>query len=106
MNLIESLHKLFESTGLYNFSLGQGLMILVGLTLIYLGISKEFEPLLMLPIGFGGILANIPVAEISKLSTVTIADGSVLTILGGFLGQIYGFGVESGLFPLLIFLLP
>ncbi|MCP4151041.1 MAG: sodium ion-translocating decarboxylase subunit beta, partial [bacterium] len=79
-------------------------MIIVGLLLIYLGISKQFEPLLLIPIGFGGILANIPVAEIGKLSTSTIADGNVVTVLGGFLGQIYGFGVESGLFPLLIFI--
>ena len=57
--------QLWESTGLYNFTLGQVLMIVIGCLLIYLAIKKGFEPLLLIPIGFGGILANIPVAEIS-----------------------------------------
>ncbi len=104
MELIDALQRLLESTGLYNFSLGQLGMVVVGLGLIYLGIAKKFEPLLLIPIGFGGILANIPVAEIARLSTTAVAaDGNVVTVLGGFLGQIYGFGVETGLFPLLIF---
>jgi len=68
---------------------GQVIMICVGLLLIWLAIAKGFEPLLLLPIGFGGVLANIPVAEIAGPN--------------GFLGIIYGFGIESGLFPLLIF---
>ena len=66
-------------------------MILVGLLLIYLGIAKKFEPLLLLPIGFGGILANIPNAG--------IADP------GGFLYAFYSMGIgEVPIFPLLIFL--
>ena len=90
MNLSESLGKLWQSTGLYNFELGQVIMIIVGLVLLYLAISKEFEPLLLLPIGFGGILSNIPVANIAGPD--------------GFLGMIYGFGIETGLFPILIFM--
>jgi oxaloacetate decarboxylase beta subunit len=58
--------------------------------LIYLAIRKKFEPLLLLPIGFGGILANIPVADIAGAE--------------GFLGIIYNMGVANGLFPLLIFM--
>lgn len=90
MNLSESLGKLWQATGLYNFGLGQVIMIIVGLVLLYLAISKEFEPLLLLPIGFGGILSNIPVANIAGPD--------------GFLGMIYGFGIETGLFPILIFM--
>jgi len=65
-------------------------MIAIGLLLIYLAISKNFEPLLLLPIGFGGILANIPIAGISDPD--------------GLLGLLYHMGVDTGLFPLLIFM--
>jgi len=82
--------QLWASTGLYNFTLGQVVMILVGGLLIYLAISKGFEPLLLIPIGFGGILANIPVAEIAGPD--------------GLLGILYHAGIETGLFPLLIFM--
>lgn len=82
--------QLWESTGLFNFTLGQIVMILVGCLLIYLAIKKGFEPLLLLPIGFGGILANIPVAEISGPD--------------GLLGILYHMGIETGMFPLLIFM--
>jgi oxaloacetate decarboxylase beta subunit len=63
--IVGTISELWNSTGLSNFSLGQLVMIAVGLTLIYLAIKKEYEPLLLLPIGFGGILANIPVAAIA-----------------------------------------
>lgn len=66
-------------------------MILVGLLLIYLGVAKGFEPLLLIPIGFGGILANIPNAGIAEP--------------GGFLYAFYSFGIgDVPIFPLLIFL--
>lgn len=87
-----------------NFSIGQIVMILIGLLLIYLAIAKKFEPLLLLPIGFGGILANIPLAEIASLSVSRVVGEEVVTQFGGFIGQIYGFGIEGGLFPLLIFM--
>ena len=58
------LMDLLQSTGLYNFEIGQIVMMAVCFGLIYLAIAKEFEPLLLLPIGFGGILANIPLADI------------------------------------------
>jgi carboxybiotin decarboxylase len=82
--------QLWASTGLYNFTLGQVVMIIVGGLLIYLAISKGFEPLLLIPIGFGGILANIPIAEIAGPD--------------GLLGILYHAGIETGLFPLLIFM--
>ncbi len=87
---MEALTELWYSTGLANFGAGQVIMIAAGLTLIWLGIKKEFEPLLLIPIGFGGVLANIPLADIA-------GDH-------GFLGIISGFGLKNGLFPLLIFI--
>lgn len=87
---MEMFAPLIESTGLVNLELGQLLMALVCLGLIYLAIFKEFEPLLLLPIGFGGLLANVPVAGIAGPD--------------GFLGILYDAGVANGLFPLLIFM--
>jgi oxaloacetate decarboxylase beta subunit len=75
---------------------GQFVMIVVGLGLIYLAIGKKFEPLLLLPIGFGAILANIPVAG--------IAEPGLPGNPAGFLYIIYNMGVANGLFPLLIFM--
>ena len=86
----QGLLQLWASTGIYNFTLGQIVMIVVGGLLIYLAISKGFEPLLLIPIGFGGILANIPIAEISGPN--------------GLLGILYHAGIETGVFPLLIFM--
>ena len=56
MNLIE----FFSTLGIFSITIGQSIMILVGLLLIYLAINKKFEPLLLLPIGFGALLTNIP----------------------------------------------
>ena len=65
MNLISGFQNLWLSTGLGSITVGQTAMIAVSLLLIYLAIKKGFEPLLLLPIGFGGLLANIPVAGIA-----------------------------------------
>jgi sodium ion-translocating decarboxylase beta subunit len=90
MSFTDSFRNLWLTTGMTNFSWGQVVMIFISLILIYLAIRKQFEPLLLLPIGFGGILANIPLVAIAGP--------------GGFLGQIYGFGLATGIFPLLIFM--
>ena len=83
--------RLWETTGLANFGgIGPIAMIGVGGVLIYLGISRRFEPLLLIPIGFGAILSNIPVADIGGPD--------------GILGYFYSVGVSTGIFPLLIFL--
>ncbi|MEW6998177.1 sodium ion-translocating decarboxylase subunit beta [Colwelliaceae bacterium BS250] len=87
---MESLHTLWLSTGLANFAVGQVIMMLVGLGLLYLAIARGFEPLLLLPIGFGAILTNIPVAGFSEV--------------GGLLHFIYYAGIDTGIFPLLIFM--
>jgi oxaloacetate decarboxylase beta subunit len=86
---MENLISLWHSTGLYNFSAGQVFMMLIGFLLLFLAIKKGFEPLLLLPIGFGAILSNIPVAGIAEE--------------GGLLSYLY-FGIKAGIFPLLIFM--
>ncbi|MDM8349179.1 sodium ion-translocating decarboxylase subunit beta [Pseudomonas sp. sp1636] len=87
---MEKLLKLWQSTGLYHLEPGQALMIAICLGLIYLAIKKGFEPLLLIPIGFGGLLANIPVAG--------MAEGS------GILHLFYEVGLPTSVFPLLIFM--
>jgi len=86
----QGLLQLWASTGIANFTLGQVIMIATGGVLIYLAIAKGFEPLLLVPIGFGGVLANIPIAAIAGPD--------------GLLGILYHSGIESGVFPLLIFM--
>jgi oxaloacetate decarboxylase beta subunit len=87
---MDQLLKLWESMGIANMDFGQLLMMAVGCGLIYLAIAKKFEPLLLVPIGFGALLSNIPVAGIGG------PDGMI--------GMIYAVGVETGIFPLLIFM--
>lgn len=87
---MDELQSLWQSMGLANLGWRESLMMAVGCGLIYLAIAKKFEPLLLVPIGFGALLSNIPVAEIGGPE--------------GVLGQVYAVGVETGIFPLLIFL--
>ena len=87
---MEQLNLLWMSSGLFQMSWGQGLMMLVGILLIYLAIVKKFEPLLLLPIGFGALLSNIPGAG--------LAEGN------GILHLFYVVGIESRVFPLIIFM--
>jgi len=90
MGILSSLLSFWNNTGLMNFSWQQVAMILIGFLLIYLAIKKGYEPLLLLPIGFGGILANIPIAQIAGPD--------------GLLGLINAFGIHNGVFPLIIFM--
>lgn len=87
---MEAILKLWGSMGVANLTWGQVLMMGVGGLLVYLAIARKFEPLLLVPIGFGAILCNIPVAGIGG------PDGMI--------GMIYRVGVETGVFPLLIFM--
>jgi sodium ion-translocating decarboxylase beta subunit len=87
---MESLNTLWLSTGLANFELGQVVMMMVGCGLLYLAIARNFEPLLLLPMGFGAILTNIPLAGFSEV--------------GGLLNYVYHAGIETGIFPLIIFM--
>src|SRR5690606_33729883 len=87
---MEKLSLLWHTTGLYQIAPGQAFMIVVCLALIYLAVRKGFEPLLLIPIGFGGILANLPVAGMAEA--------------GGLLRLIYDIGIPTSVFPLLIFM--
>ena len=106
MNINEGLSTLWNSTGIANFILapdssisgfeqilhmyGSPIMIVICLFLLWLGIKKQYEPLLLIPIAFGGLLSNIPVCDIAGPN--------------GFLGIIYEAGIHRGLFPLIIFM--
>jgi oxaloacetate decarboxylase beta subunit len=94
MDLIELLPELLK--GLTHFTLGNAVMIVVGAVLIYLAIAKEYEPVLLLPIGFGCILANIPLAGMTANESATMASG-MMSVL-------YKAGISTELFPLLIFI--
>ncbi len=87
---MDNLISLWASSGLAQIVGGQAVMMLVGFVLLYLAISRGFEPLLLVPIGFGTILANMP--------------GTDFLEAGGLLYMIYHAGIETGLFPLLIFM--
>ncbi|PHS23413.1 MAG: glutaconyl-CoA decarboxylase subunit beta [Methylophaga sp.] len=87
---MDQLVQLWHNTGLYQITPGQGFMILICMLLLYLAINKNFEPLLLVPIGFGGVLANIP--------------GAGLAEAGGVLHMFYTVGIESTAFPLIIFM--
>lgn len=106
MNFIESLKALWNSTGIANMILpadpslsgaeqflhqfGHPIMLVICCFLLWLGIKKQFEPLLLVPIAFGGLLSNIPLAGIAEPT--------------GFLGIVYEAGIHKGLFPLIIFM--
>ena len=82
--------QLWVDSGLYQMEPGQAIMMAICLFLLYLAIVKQFEPLLLLPIGFGGLLANIP--------------GAGLAVGDGILHMIYDVGITTGAFPLIIFM--
>ncbi len=78
------------ASGLHQATWGQLTMIGVSGLLLYLAIARKFEPLLLVPIGFGGILANIP--------------GAGIAVGDGLLSLIYRVGIETGAFPLTVFM--
>ena len=108
--MIEKFISLWQQTGLYGFfgdmtmaangflpnGIGQLVMILICLILLYLGIAKKFEPLLLVPIAFGGLLANIPFAGLT--------DSGDASTPAGLLNVLYQMGIANTLFPLLIFM--
>lgn len=114
MDILEGLQTLWDSTGIMSFvhsaqnayantnisgleqileAQGQWIMILICLFLLWLGIKKQFEPLLLVPIAFGGLLSNIPMPL-----------GEEIAGPNGFLGIIFEAGIHKGLFPLIIFM--
>jgi sodium ion-translocating decarboxylase beta subunit len=99
---MDNLISLWASSGLAQMQFGQFIMMIVGLVLLYLAINKGFEPLLLVPIGFGTLLANIPGAGFD-VAPVYDAMGHMESP-GGLLYYIYRAGIETGLFPLVIFM--
>jgi oxaloacetate decarboxylase beta subunit len=91
----ENLETFLTYTGFANVTVGHIVMILVGITFIYLAIAKEFEPMLLIPIGFGILIGNIPFKD-AGLQLGIYEEGSVLNILYQ--------GVTQGWYPPLIFL--
>jgi len=91
---MQELLQFLQTTGFYNFNLPNTIMIIAGMVFIYLGIVKEFEPLLLIPIGFGIVVGNMPGLADQGLSVDS--PGSVLNYLY--------FGVNKGIYPSLIFL--
>lgn len=87
---MELIEQIWQGSGLYQITIGQVVMIGICLLLLYLGIVRKFEPLLLVTIGFGGLLSNIPGVE--------IATGD------GLLHLTYVVGIETGAFPLIIFM--
>lgn len=92
--IADNLNQFFTFTAFANFTLGHVIMILVGLVFIYLAVKKEYEPLLLIPIGFGILIGNIPFHP--GLQVGIYEQGSVMSYLY--------FGVIKGIYPPLIFL--
>jgi len=108
--LIEILKDFLQSTGFASITVGQIIMLLISFVLLYLAIKKEFEPLLLLPIAFGMLLANLPLAGLMKEPVTEIVldfeKGKLVQEtreLGGLLYYLYQ-GVKLGIYPPLIFL--
>ncbi len=88
---MDILIQLFEQSGVANLSIGNLVMFVVAGILIYLAVTKNYEPLLLIPIGFGAILANLPLADMGSYGD-------------GIMAVIYDAGIRTELLPPLIFL--
>ncbi|OUS10872.1 glutaconyl-CoA decarboxylase subunit beta [Gammaproteobacteria bacterium 53_120_T64] len=99
---MEQILKLWTESGLAQVDAGTVVMMAVGLTLLFLAIRKGFEPLLLVPIGFGTILVNIPGAGF-EAAPIYDAMGHMESP-GGLMYYIYNVGIASGMFPLIIFM--
>ena len=93
-SILDNLSQFFMYTGFANVTVGHIIMILIGLLFVYLAITKDWEPMLLVPIGFGIVIGNIPL--FSGLQVGVYEEGSVLNILYQ--------GVRQGWYPPLIFL--
>ena len=89
----ETLLNLLHQTAFFSLTWGNYVMIAVACLFLYLAIKKGFEPLLLVPIAFGGLLSNIPMPL-----------GEEIAGPNGFLGIIFEAGIHKGLFPLIIFM--
>ena len=94
--LLNNLEQFWQLTGFANAQIGNFVMLIVGLFFIWLAIKKNFEPMLLVPIGFGILIGNIPFNTTAGLEIGIYEEGSVLNILYN--------GVSAGWYPPLIFL--
>jgi sodium ion-translocating decarboxylase beta subunit len=94
--IIQGFDQFFKYTAFPNFTIGHVVMLIVGMIFIYLSIVKGFEPLLLVPIGFGILIGNIPFLQDANLEVGIYEPGSVMNYLY--------FGVRNGIYPPLIFL--
>lgn len=103
--LLKQMQTFWEYTSFPNFTIGHLIMIVIGLLFIYLAIKKEYEPLLLIPIGFGIILGNIPYNPSIQVSVYDYCNGDVFSSgsCGSVLSYLY-IGVKQGIYPPLIFL--
>lgn len=95
MDIAMVAQRLWQSTGFAGLTAGQAVMLVIGCSLLYLAIFRKFEPLLLIPIGFGAILANLPFAAVMAAPVGDIPGG---------LFYYLRFGVEKEIFPPLVFL--
>lgn len=93
--MIDTISNLITSSGLYNLTIKDAIVIGIALLLIYLAVAKEYEPYLLIPIAFGMLLANLPMTGIMDIGSTTES--------GGLLYYLYQ-GVNLGIYPPLIFL--
>ncbi|EBX1510131.1 oxaloacetate decarboxylase subunit beta, partial [Salmonella enterica subsp. enterica serovar Stanley] len=119
---MESLNALLQGMGLMHLGAGQAIMLLVSLLLLWLAIAKKFEPLLLLPIGFGGLLSNIPEAGMALTALESLLahhDAGQLAVIAAklncapdvhaikealVLALFYKVAIGSGVAPLVIFM--
>ena len=99
---MREISELWSTSGIAQLEAGQLIMMVIALLLLFLAIKKGFEPLLLVPIGFGTLLVNIPGSGF-EAAPVYDALGN-LENPGGFLYYIYNSGIATGLFPLIIFM--
>jgi carboxybiotin decarboxylase len=98
--MLDKVMLFIESTGFYAMEPRQGIMIIIACVLLYLGIVKKYEPLLLVPISFGALLVNLPMGGIM---TPQYIDAAGKVVPGGLFSYFYQ-GVQLGIFPPLIFL--
>ena len=103
--LIETVKDLAITSGLYNLSWQQGIMLAISLVLMYLAIAKGYEPVLLLPIAFGMMLTNLPLAELYHPELFAGTELDIIEVVkkGGLVDFLY-LGVKLGIFPPLKFL--
>ncbi len=100
----ESLIEFFQDTGFNYLTIGHVIMLAIACILFYLAIVKGFEPLLLIPIAFGMLLANLPMSGVMDVPTTVIGpDGEAVNQIGGLLYYFY-MGNKLSIFPPLIFL--